>query len=222
VSWRPVADLLCGRLAPGAAAWLRDGLTRADELAARWNGAARRLGKMSLNLTASETEELRRAGAPFLPHGWGVDECGRALLLLVALDQRPPVEHPALVGELYRTGEIRERQAVLRVLAALPDPERFCALAIDAVRANALSEIEAIACENPYPAGHFPEEGFNQMVLKCLFNGIGLRRIVGLAARRTPELARMVAALVDERRAAGRPVPEDATLLLAGGADAAV
>jgi hypothetical protein len=144
------------------------------------------------------------------------------VLLLAALEQRPPAEHPALVGALYRTGEIRERQAVLRALAALPEPGRFSALAIDAVRANVLSEIEAIACENPYPAGYFPEEGFNQMVLKCLFNGIGLRRIVGLEARRTPELARRVAALVDERRAAGGPVPEDAALLLAGGADAAV
>lgn len=224
MSWRPVVDLLCGRLAPEAAVWLRDGLARAgtDELAARWSGAARRLGKASLRLTAAEIEELRRGGAPFLPQGWGADECGRALLLVAALEQRPAAAHPTLVGELYRTGEIRERQAVLRALAGLPDPGRFSALAIDAVRANVLSEIEAIACENPYPARHFPEEGFNQMVLKCLFNGIGLRRIVGLDARRTPELARMVAALVAERRAAGRAVPEDAALVLQGGADAPV
>jgi hypothetical protein len=220
VSWRPVVDLLCGRLAPGAAAWLREALGRVsgdDDLIACWSGAGRRLGRAPVALEADDQERLLAGGAPFVPGGWGADECGRALLVVAALESRPAERHLALVEELYRKGEIRERQAVLRVLHALPDPGRFAALAVDAVRANVLSEIEAIACENPYPARHFSEEAFNQMVLKCLFNGIALQRIVGLPGRRTAELARMVAAFASERRAAGRPVPEDTAIVLAGG-----
>jgi hypothetical protein len=225
VSWRAVADVLGGRLAPEAAAWLRDALAGVgddEHLRARWSAAGRRLGRAPLTLSAQEEDELLLQGAAFLPRGWGADECGRALLLVAAVEVRPAERQLALVDELYRTGEMRERQAVLRVLQALPGPERFTALAVDAVRANVVPEIEAIACDNPFPARHFPEEAFNQMVLKCLFNAVPHTRIRGLGERRTPELVRMVAGLAAERRAAGRPVPADAALVLQGGTDASV
>jgi len=46
-------------------------------------------------------------------------------------------------------------------------------------------------------------------VLKALFIGVALSRIVGLDRRRGAELARMAAVYAAERRAAGRPVPSD-------------
>jgi len=225
VSAGPIADLLSGLVTPEAAAWLAQALTdvsQPDRLIPRWSGAGRRLGKGVLALTEAEVAQLRAGGAPFIPRGWGADECGRALLLLAALGELPAAEHPALVEELYRTGETRERQALLRVLAYLPDPARFTALAVDSVRANVLSELEAIACENPFPGRYFPEPAFNQLVMKSLFNGIGLQRIEGLESRRAPELVRMVAAYASERRAAGRVVPDDVALVLQGGSDASV
>ncbi|HET6521402.1 MAG TPA: EboA domain-containing protein, partial [Geminicoccaceae bacterium] len=79
---------------------------------------------------------------------------------------------------------------------------------------NVLDVFEAIACDNPYPATHFPEANFNQMVVKALFVGTLLARVRGLADRDTPELRRMVGDFASERRAAGRPVPEDAGLVL--------
>lgn len=221
----PIADLLSGRVTPEGAAWLAQALTdvrEPDRLVARWSGAGRRLGKGALALTDAEVGQLRAAGAPFIPRGWGADECGRALLLVSALAALPAAAHLELVEELYRTGETRERQALLRVLAYLPEPARFTALAVDSVRGNVLSELEAIACENPFPGRHFPEPAFNQLVMKSLFNGIALRRIEGLAGRRTSELVRMVAGYASERRAAGRVVPDDVALVLQGGSDASV
>jgi hypothetical protein len=222
VSAGAIAELLSGRVSPDAAAWfgqaLADVASVREALYPRWSGAGRRLGRATLALTAAEEGRLLSARAPFVPLGWGADELGRALLLLAGIGLAPAGEQGEVVDELYRTGEIRERQAVLRVLAYLPGPERFTALAVDSVRANVLSELEAIACENPFPQRHFPEPAFNQLVLKCLFNGIALARIQGLAARRGPELVRMVAAYASERRAAGRHVPEDVTLVLDGGA----
>jgi hypothetical protein len=217
--------LLSGRVSSEAAAWLGQALkdvSEPDRLVPRWSGAGRRLGKGALALSDAEVGQLRAAGAPFIPQRWGADECGRALLLVTALGTLPAAGHPALVEELYRTGETRERQALLRSLAYLPDPARFTALAIESVRANVLSELEAIACENSFPARHFPEAAFNQLVLKSLFNGIALRRIEGLDRRRAPELVRMVAAYASERRAAGRVVPDDVALVLQGGSDASV
>jgi hypothetical protein len=174
--------------------WLTESLdaVRASEdaLHARWSAAGRRLGER-----ASE---------------------GRGQLLLAAIEASPAERHVPVVAELYRTGELREQEAVLRALPRLPAPERFVAVGIEAVRQNAVSVIEAIACDNPYPARHFPEEAFNQMVLKCLFNGLALGRIVDLGKRRTPELQRMVAGYASERRAAGRTVPDDVDLILGG------
>jgi hypothetical protein len=126
----------------------------------------------------------------------------------------PAAEHVAFVRDLIRRGEVRERQAVLRVLAALPDPVRFCEVAIDACRTNIVTVFEAIACDNAYPAAHFPALAFDQMVLKALFVGVALARIHGLAARNTDELARMVSAFASERRAAGRAIPDDVKLVL--------
>jgi hypothetical protein len=50
-------------------------------------------------------------------------------------------------------------------------------------------------------------------VLKALFMGIPLDVVAGLELRADPELARMAAALVEERRAAGRAVSDDMTRL---------
>jgi hypothetical protein len=125
----------------------------------------------------------------------------------------PAERHPAFVRDLLRRGEIRERQAVLRVLAALPEPARFVELAVDACRTNIETVFAAIACDNDYPARHFPAPAFDHMVLKALFIGAPLARIAGLASRTTGELVRMVDAYISERRAAGRPIPADVDLV---------
>jgi hypothetical protein len=92
-------------------------------------------------------------------------------------------------------------------LPLLPAPERFLEIAVDACRSHIQPLFEAIACENPYPAHYFPELNFNQMVLKALFTGVALARIIGCDGRVTSELSRMAADYASERRAAGRVFP---------------
>jgi len=207
---------LASRLPEEAASWFRQALHKVrakgeatDAFLIMWSGAGRRLGQA--RVTAPTEAELTM---PFFPEGFGADELGRMLLLQAALAARLPEAHTALVNELYTTGDLRERQAVLRALPHLPAPERFVAVGVEAVRNPATSVIEAIACENGFPARHFSDEAFNQLVLKCLFCDLSLRRVHGLARRVTPELRRMVEAYASERRAAGRPVPEDVSLVL--------
>jgi hypothetical protein len=208
--------VLTSRLSEDAASWFRQALHKVsakgeatDAFLIMWSGAGRRLGQA--RMIAPTDDEKRLA---FFPEGWGADELGRTLLLQGALEARLYEAHAPLVNELYSTGDLRERQAVLRALPHLPDAERFEAIAVEAVRNHAVPIVEAIACENPYPSLYFTDEAFNQLVLKCLFCEISLRRVQGLARRVTPELRRMVEAYANERRAAGRPVPEDAALIL--------
>ena len=72
---------------------------------------------------------------------------------------------------------------------------------------------EAVAHDNAYPARHFPDPAYFQMVLKALFIGAPLARVAGLAERTTDELVRMVDAYVSERAAAGRAIPADVALI---------
>ncbi len=197
----------------GALATTRAPLDRAG-FATAFALAARRAGRTEPRPTASEVARLQATGVTWPVALWGLDGLSRAGLLLHAAAAIPPGELEALVEECFLGGDTRERQAVLRTLALLPDPGRFVPLAVDACRTSVQPVFEAIACENPYPARHFPEASFNQMVLKAVFIEVAVGRILGLEARITPELRRMAADYASERRAAGRTVPADVDRLL--------
>ncbi|WP_437308334.1 EboA domain-containing protein [Sorangium sp. So ce388] len=232
----PLLEILLRRIPPAADAWLervekvtgtgvRPGgapvalVSEAstwfdrDRFLATFTAAARVLGKAPLGLHAEERGALQVAGIVNTMDGWRLDELGRVTMLaLVSRRLRGP-ELEQLLGVCYQQGDGRERQAILRALPLLSEAERFVPLAVDACRTNELPVFEAIACENPYPAAYFPDLNFNQMVLKAMFMGVALVRIVGLARRRSGELARMAEDFASERRAAGRSVPADIGLL---------
>ena len=183
------------------------------ELAERFTGASRRVGKRPLALTANERARMAHEGLDWPVAHWAADDLARVTLLLLAGGDRAQRGH--VVETCYREGDNRERQAVLYALPLLPEPERFVDLAVEACRTHVQPVFEAITCDNPYPARYFPEPAFNQMTLKAVFTGVALERIVGLRSRVTEELARMAADYASERRAAGRPVPADLDLLMA-------
>jgi hypothetical protein len=193
------------RRAPGSVGWLQTQL--GQPFAPAFAAAGRKLGR----------EPITAEDAGSIPIPWaagtGVDECGRAALIATAMVAMPAEQHLSFIRDLIRRGEVRERQAVLRVLAGLPAPARFVEVAVDACRTNVPSVFEAIACDNAYPAKYFAPEPFAQLVLKALFIGAPVARIRDLPARIDDNLVRMVEAYASERRAAGRPVPEDAKLI---------
>jgi hypothetical protein len=214
-------DLVGGRAAPAGREWLESTLaglrTPLDREAfgVAFTVAARRVGRGPLEPTPEEQGRLREAGVSGPIGHWSLDEAARCCLLLRASALAPGPALEALVEETYQRGDTRERAAVLRALALLPAPERFVPLAVEACRTSVQPVFEAVAAENPYPAAYFPDLNFNQMVLKALFTGMALGRVVGLEGRITPELRRMAADYASERRAAGRSVPADIDLLLA-------
>jgi hypothetical protein len=213
------AEIVRGRARPEAQAWLDDALSDLDagfdapQFGIVFAAAGRRLGAEPVTLDAAETKRFTAAGLP-APGGWALDEIGRTALLRAALVQLPESAHRAFVDELFRRGDNRERQAVLRALAVLPGPERFESIAVEACRTNVRPVFEAIACQNPYAGRHFTDHHFAHLVLKALFTGVPLATVAGLDTRRTPDLVRMVDDYARERRAAGRPVPPDCALVL--------
>jgi hypothetical protein len=212
-------DFLDRRVSPPARTWLAQATAHADvpfddeAFTGSFIGAARRLGRTLVALEPEENERLRALGIDWPLSGWSLDELGRVTLLVLAAAHLSEAALKALVEECYQHGENRERQAVLCSLPLLPQAERFLTLAVDACRTNIQPIFEAIACENPYPAAYFPELHFNQMVLKALFIGVAVRRIVGLERRITLELTRMAKNYASERKAAGRSIPSDISYL---------
>jgi hypothetical protein len=204
----PVLEWLDGAIRTARAPLDRAGFATAFAL------ATRRAGRAMPAPSPAEAARLDAAGLTWPVAPWGLDGLCRGALLLHAAATLAPGELEVLVEESFLGGDTRERQAVLRTLVLLPDPARFVPLAVEACRTSVQPVFEAIACENPYPARHFPESSFNQMVLKAVFIEVAVGRILGLEARITPELRRMAGDYASERRAAGRSVPADVERLL--------
>jgi hypothetical protein len=178
---------------------------------AMFASVARRLGSAAGEspVRPPEVSELAR------PH-FTLTDWLRAALLCRALASVALERQPALVQGLFEAGEIGEQESILRTLSLLPEPMRFVETGLLGCRTNARRVFEAIACDNAYPERYFSELSYNQMVLKAIFIEVPVARIEGLSRRNGAELVRMARDYASERRAAGRPVPADIDLLLAG------
>jgi hypothetical protein len=202
--------------AGGDASWLERALATAGDAAGlpfrtAYAAVTRHLGPAAHQPVAPPVELASVAR----PH-WVASDWVRAALLLQALSQSAADQHAGIVQRLLEGGEIGETCSLLRTLGLLPEPARFLDSSLFGCRSSSSRVVEAIACENASPARYLPEPSFNQMVLKAIFMDLPVRRIEGLAARVTPELARMVRGYASERRAAGRSVPPDVDYVLQG------
>lgn len=150
------------------------------------------------------------------------DDAARAALVqafIAAVDDDAAAEG---LTELYRFGDDAERRGVLCGLNALcaSNAERVLAapiaaagreLVADALRTNDPRLVAAAL--GAFAATHLDQHGWRHGVLKALFMGIPLEAVAGIDERGDDELARMAAALITERRAAGRDISADMTRL---------
>jgi hypothetical protein len=141
-----------------------------------------------------------------------VDDRARAELVVALLTVLPPGEAAAQLADLYRYGDDAERRGVLCGLNTSGDTSPDVTtvgieLVADALRTNDPRLVAAAL--GPFAAAHLDQHGWRHGVLKALFMEIPIDVVAGLDRRADPELARMAAALIAERRAAGRSVSDD-------------
>lgn len=166
--------------------------------------AARRLGKLPLALNAAERALAQALRPGWDPSAWTLDQAARVLLVLVASSGDDGVVRQ--LDQLCATADVDELVAFYRGLPLYPQAQRHRARAAEGIRSNMKVVFEAVAHGNPYPAEQLAEPAWNQMVLKALFVGSTLDRVVGLDVRANPRLARMLGDYAHERWAAGRSV----------------
>jgi hypothetical protein len=211
------ADLLLGILsrvlAADAMTWLNGEIDRqrtaADErrLPIALGLTSRKISRVELSLTTDEATAAQKLRAGWQPALWSADEAAR-ILILGASHGGDDAAFASRVDKLCTTAEVTEYIAYLKGFAIFAAPKLLYGRAREGVRSAITPVFAAIACHNPYPFDHFDEDAWNQMVVKCVFNGVPIETIVGLHERRNGEVVQMMRDLVAERRAAGRPLPD--------------
>lgn len=207
---RPVDLLLSwlsARISPAATTWLKD---RAAQIAAgapeksvvpAFSASVRQVGKDPLNLDAAALQAAGEAVEGWNPSDWSLDQSARIFLLL----QLPKGEAATrMLLRMWQTADVGEAIALQKALPLLPEPEAYMPWAREGVRSNIKGVFDALILRNPYPALHFDEIGWNQIVAKSFFMDSPLEAVWGLDRRVNPALARMLTDLVFERWAAGR------------------
>src|SRR5690625_7235687 len=99
---------------------------------------------------------------------------------------------------------MNEAVALYQGIPVYPWPESLKLRAAEGVRSNITTVFNAIALDNPYPKEYLEQDPFNQIVLKALFVGSPLYRIIGLEVRANATLARILVEYLQERRSAYR------------------
>jgi hypothetical protein len=166
----------------------------------------RRIGRADLVLSADDVVAAQALHPRWRPETWSSDEAARIMLVLSAW-RDDEMAFAALIDRVCETADLGELVACFKGFAVFPAPERLYVRAREAIRSSVQPVFEAIACDNPYPADYFEDPAYNQMVVKCVFTGVPLEKIVGLDQRRNAALLSMLRDLVSERHAAGRAVP---------------
>ena len=150
----------------------------------------------------------------------GAAEDARADLVCVLVE-----EHGAagaeLLTRLYRQGDDGEKRGVLHGLDRAV--ERGVGLGDDVVTAGREVLADALrtndtrlvsAAMGRFGAAHLDQHAWRHGVLKLVFMGVPLEVVHDLGSRADDELAEMAERFAAERRAAGREVPPDLTLIL--------
>lgn len=206
-------DLLLRRLArqldEKALSWLSDKRQRMAEGApdhvffTAFSAVPRYLGKQALRVTAEDAQagDAERTDWDL----WSADQAGRTLLLL-SLARDDAELFVAELRKLVASADLGELVALYQSLPLLPHGGRLRDLAAEGARSNMTALFNAVALRNSYPAEHFDEAPWNQLVLKALFVGSPLHPIVGLDRRANKKLAGMLVDYAHERWAAGRVV----------------
>lgn len=141
----------------------------------------------------------------------------RLFLLLSLFEQHPELHNKATLKQYYQAGDSSEKAALLKGLSLLDRQGEAVNLAVNAARCNSVDEFSALALFNDYPAEHFAELNFNQLVLKTIFIGLDIRQINKLSSRLNAKLSNMCMSYAIEQALAERIPP--ASLWLAVNAE---
>lgn len=188
--------------------WLQDKVASVDNKAQfnlTFAAIPRKTGKASIYLNNIQAIELKRLRSGFSIEGWTADRLCRVWLLL-HVNASDKESYILTLEELFLTADMNEQAALYSALPLLAYPEQWQMRCAEGIRSNIGDVLQAIMCNNPYPAEHLEQPAWNQMVLKAFFTGKPVQQMVGLDERSNKELAHILSDYAHERWAAQRTV----------------
>jgi hypothetical protein len=167
--------------------------------------ASRYFKKNTLTLSDNQKKEAENLVTGFRPATWDLLQAARIFLLL-HYKEKNAGEYVSSLTRLFETADMHEQQSLYAALPLLPHQENLVDRAIEGLRTNIVSVFDAVALNNPFPANHFDERAWNQMVLKAIFLQRPLFKIQKSDSRANFQLAEILLDFAHERWAAGRVV----------------
>lgn len=208
-----LARVISRHATPEGYSWLQQ---KANDIAEEHNSTAvlnasfamvpRKMGNQKILLNKKESEDLQTAKPVLYIHDWSLDRLSRVWLLM-HVDANDKECYHTKIETLFTTAAMNELVALYSALPVLQYSQMWRHRCTEGIRSNIGSVLEAIMCNNTYPAQYLDEKAWNQLVLKAFFTEKPVHQIVGLDERRNKELAYVLSDFAHERWAAGREVP---------------
>ena len=161
-------------------------------------GASRRLGRDKLEFDQKSCTVFNDFPVDLQQHSKGF--AGRILLAAAA--------KPAFLREMIGRGDDEEQAAAILSLNLRNDGADYKDNVVHACRTNSTTVFSAVSQNNPYAASYFSDHEFKQLTMKTIFMGLEFTAIHGLEERFHGDLGQSLTDFFDERRAAGRWLPD--------------
>ncbi len=215
-------EILASSASADAVAWLNESIANGEANFEKrpfyyaFSGVSRHFHKQALvSATDAQAGALKEVCPDFTISGWDEYRLARVIMLLHLADQTEAV-FLETIEALLNTADLREQAAIFSAYSILPSQDALVESAIDGLRSNIVDIYDSIALGNPFPAAHFSDEAWNQMILKTFFINRPLYRVIGIEKRANAELTEAISDLAHERWAAGRTISAEAWRNCAG------
>lgn len=204
-------NILQRSINPAAFSWLIEktsqfsGENKNAVFFAAFTAVPRQTAKNLIVLSDEEIQEIAEKGEGFSLSNYTVDRLARTYLLL-NWPSADKANYLKTITQLFKAAEMNELVALYGALPLLTYPKEWMKQCAEGIRSNIGTVLEAIICNNPFPAQYLEEAAWNQLVLKAFFTEKPINRIIGLDARANIHLSNTLIDYAHERWAAGRSV----------------
>ena len=170
-----------------------------DEFMTLSAASPRRIGRIKTDFSDVDKEFLIKIHPTLATQTVG--NLGRVLIAATASKQE-------FVEDMIIRGGDDEQAAAIIALNLRKDAEIYKDKVAHACRTNSTIVHSAASQDNPYAAKYFDDQEFKQLVIKTIFMGLEFTQISGLESRFNGELGKSLTDFFDERKAAGRWLPD--------------